>query len=271
LTTSAPGEPRSNSPTDTRTYLRIVPSDSVQAAAILLAMNQAGCVRAAVVDDRSPYGMGLATLIGAEKSLYSTNVVSVAGIDPSARALRAYATNARAQRPDCYVLAGAASPSAVKLTGALHALRPTAKFFAPGAMCNGSWTNPRHGGVPPSIGRLIECTSVTRSLRAYPGGKAFLAAYRARFGTAASPSAYAILGYEAMKLGLSTIAGLGAEGDSKSDVRTALFSITDRHSVLGTYGFDQNGDTTLRSYGLYRVGASGNPVFVRTITPPRVS
>jgi hypothetical protein len=46
-----------------------------------------------------------------------------------------------------------------------------------------------------------------------------------------------------------------------------LFSTTDRRSVLGTYGFDRDGDTTLRSYGLYRVGRSGNPVFVRTITP----
>jgi hypothetical protein len=73
-----------------------------------------------------------------------------------------------------------------------------------------------------------------------------------------------------MKLGLSTVAGLGAGGDGKSAVRTALFSITRRRSVLGTYGFDKNGDTTLRSYGLYKVGPGGDPVFVRTITPPRV-
>ena len=73
-----------------------------------------------------------------------------------------------------------------------------------------------------------------------------------------------------MKLGLSTIAGLGADGDSKSAVLSALFSTTDRHSVLGTYGFDKNGDTTLRSYGLYKVSRSGDLTFVRTITPPRV-
>ena len=42
-----------------------------------------------------------------------------------------------------------------------------------------------------------------------------------------------------MKLGLSTIAGLGANGDSKLAVLSALFATTDRHSVLGTYGFDQ--------------------------------
>ncbi len=33
--------------------------------------------------------------------------------------------------------------------------------------------------------------------------------------------------------------------------------------MLGTYGFDANGDTTLKSYGLYKVGKDGNPVFER--------
>jgi ABC-type branched-subunit amino acid transport system substrate-binding protein len=94
-------------------------------------------------------------------------------------------------------------------------------------------------------------------------------AYKARYGVSA-PSPYAILGYEAMSLGLSTIAGLGASGDSKSAVLSALFSTTDRHSVLGTYGFEHSGDTTLRTYGLYKVGSNGNPAFVRTITPPHV-
>ena len=40
--------------------------------------------------------------------------------------------------------------------------------------------------------------------------------------------------------------------------------------MLGTYSFDRNGDTTLKSYGLYKVGANGNPVFVKTITPGHV-
>ena len=38
--------------------------------------------------------------------------------------------------------------------------------------------------------------------------------------------------------------------------------------MLGTYGFDSNGDTTLKSYGLYKV-AAGNPVFFKTLTPTK--
>jgi branched-chain amino acid transport system substrate-binding protein len=69
-----------------------------------------------------------------------------------------------------------------------------------------------------------------------------------------------------MKLGLDTIKSLGAQGNSKSAVLKALFGIKSRNSVLGTYGFDKNGDTTLKSYGLYKVGPDGNPEFDKTIT-----
>jgi branched-chain amino acid transport system substrate-binding protein len=272
LTTNDPGsgsgEPMAYSPTGTRTYLRIVPLDSTQVGALLVAMKQAGCTKSAIVDDQEPYGAGLATLIGLERSLYDVNIVSMTGIGPRTRAVRLDASRVGAARPDCLLLAGIASPSAVALTRALHAAVPKAKIFAPGSMCTGAWTNPKDGGVPAGIGPLIECTAITRGVRAYPGGKAFLAAYGERYGVL-NPSPYAILGYEAMKLGLSTIAGLGADGASKSAVLSELFATTHRVSVLGTYGFDKDGDTTLRSYGLYKVGRSSDPTFVRTITPPR--
>jgi branched-chain amino acid transport system substrate-binding protein len=70
-----------------------------------------------------------------------------------------------------------------------------------------------------------------------------------------------------MKLGLDTIASLGPEGNNKLAVLRALFDMRRRDSVLGTYGFDRNGDTTLKSYGLYKVGAAGDPVFWKTLTP----
>jgi branched-chain amino acid transport system substrate-binding protein len=273
LTTSEPGsvtgEPGRYAPSGTRTYLRIVPTDAVQAAAELVAMHEAGCTRVALASDEEAYGSGLGKLIEAQKSFYGIDVVSYSEFDPRAMSFRTYAAVLKNLRADCLLVAGVASKSSVVLTDEVHAVLPAAKVFAPGDMCTSAWTNPRDGGVPVAIDRLIECTETTPSLTAYPGGKAFLAAFRARF-PGSAPNAYAILGYEAMKLGLSTIAGLGTNGNSKSAVLSALFATVNRRSALGTYGFDKQGDTTLRSIGLYRVGANGNPMFVRTITPPRV-
>ena len=69
-----------------------------------------------------------------------------------------------------------------------------------------------------------------------------------------------------MKLALDTIAKAGTT--DTSTIRDDLFATKDRNSVLGTYGFDENGDTTLTSYGLYKVDSSGNPVFFKKLTPP---
>jgi branched-chain amino acid transport system substrate-binding protein len=266
---SAPGEPQKYYPTGKRTYLRIVPIDSIQAAADLIAMKQAGCTKVAVANDKEAYGAGLATLLGLEKGFYGVTITSNTGIDPTAPNFRSYAATAKGQGADCFFFAGIVSNGAVQIVKDVHAALPTAKIFGGDGVCTGSFTGAKQGGVPADIAPLIECTVATQDLVAYPGGKTFLAAYKAKYGSA-DPDPYAIYGYEVMKLGLNTIASLGSKGNDKSAVLSALFAIKSRNSVLGSYGFDKNGDTTLKSYGLYKVGADGTPSFLKTITPTKV-
>ena len=266
---SAPGEPQKYYPTGTRTYLRIVPIDSIQAASDLLAMKQAGCTKVAVANDKEAYGQGLATLLGLEKGSYGVNIVSDTGIDPTAPNFRSYASTIKGQGADCFFFAGIVSNGAVQITKDVHAALPTAKVFGGDGVCTDSYTSAKKGGVPASLYPLLQCTVATQKLSAYPGGKDFLAAYSKAYGTS-SPDPYAIYGYEVMKLGLDTVAKLGAQGNSKSAVLKALFATTNRNSVLGTYGFNKDGDTTLKSYGLYKVDSSGEPVFFKTLTPTKV-
>jgi branched-chain amino acid transport system substrate-binding protein len=265
---SAPGEPGKYYPTGVRTYLRIVPIDSIQAAADLIAMKQAGCTRVAVANDKEAYGAGLARLLELEKGYYGVDIVSNTGIDPKAPNFRSYAATIKGEGADCFEFAGIVSNGGVQITKDVNAALPKAKIFGPDGMCTNTWTDAKDGGVPASIDPLIECTVATQDLSAYPGGKTFLAAFTKAYGIS-NPDPYAIYGYEVMKLGLNTIASLGPKGDSKSAVLKALFAIKARNSVLGTYGFDKNGDPTLKSYGLYKVGPTGDPVFDKTITPTK--
>jgi branched-chain amino acid transport system substrate-binding protein len=266
---SAPGEPQKYYPSGTRTYLRIVPVDTIQAAADLLALKQAGCTKIAVANDKEAYGAGLATLLVAEQKSYGVSVVSNTGIDPKAPNYRSYAATIKAQGANCFEFAGIVANGGVQITKDVHAALPTAKILGPDGMCTSSWTNAKDGGVPAAIDPFILCTVATLDLPAYPGGKTFLTAYKAAYGQA-NPDPYAIYGYEAMKLGLDTIASLGSNGNNRADVLKALFAIKSRSSVLGNYGFDKDGDTTLKAYGLYKVGSNGNPVFDKTLTPTKV-
>src|SRR6266567_7718540 len=266
LAGSAPGEPQKYYPSGTRSYLRIVPIDSIQAAADLMAMKGAGCTKVAVANDKEAYGAGLATLLELEKGFYGVTITSNTGIDPTAPNFRSYASTIASQGANCFFFAGIVSNGAVQITKDVNAALPTAKIFGGDGVCTGSFTAASQGGVPASLDPLIECTVATLNLTSYPGGKDFLAAYKAKYGSA-EPDPYAIYGYEAMKLGLDAITKLGPDGGNKAKVLAALFATTARSSVLGTYGFDKNGDTTLKSYGLYKVGADGQPTFSTTLTP----
>jgi len=264
---SAPGEPDKYYPTGTRTYLRIVPRDSIQAAADLMAMKDAGCTKVAVANDKEAYGAGLAALLELEKGQFGIDITSNTGIDPKAANFRSYASQVKNEGADCFFFAGIVSNGAVQLTKDVHAAVPDAKIFGGDGVCTSSYTSAKEGGVPSDIAPLLQCTVATLDLKSYPGGKEFLKAYADKYGDS-NPDPYAIYGYEAMKLGLDTIKSLGPDGNDKSAVLDALFNIKDRDSVLGKYGFDENGDTTLTSYGLYKVDSSGNPVFFKTLTPP---
>jgi branched-chain amino acid transport system substrate-binding protein len=265
---SAPGEPQKYYPTGTRTYLRIVPIDSIQAAADLIAMKQAGCTKVAVANDKEAYGQGLATLLGLQKGFYGVTITSNTGIDPTAPNFRSYAATVKSQGADCFFFAGIVSNGAVQIAKDVHAAIPNAKVFGGDGVCTDTFTSQSKGGVPASLYPLTQCTVATQNLTSYPGGKDFLAAYKAKYGVS-NPDPYAIYGYEVMQLGLNTIKSLGAQGNSKSAVLKALFATKARNSPLGTYGFDKNGDTTLKSYGLYKVGSNGEPVFFKSVTPTK--
>jgi branched-chain amino acid transport system substrate-binding protein len=273
LTTNKPpqgvlsGEPEKYYPSGKRNYLRIVPRDSIQGAADLLAMKQAGCTRVAEANDKTPYGAGIAAVVELLKSHYGVNVVSNTGVDPTAPNYRSFASSIKGQGADCFFYGGLTSTGGVQITKDVHAAIPNAKLFGPDGMCSTGWTDPSKGGVPTSLDPLMHCTQASQDLTAYPGGRAFAAAYHAKYGTAENQiDPYAIYGYEDMKLILDTIASLGSKGNSRSAVLSALFATKNRNSVLGTYGFDQNGDTTLKAYGYYKV-VGGQVVFDKTLTP----
>jgi branched-chain amino acid transport system substrate-binding protein len=263
---TAAGEPEKYYPTGNRTYLRIVPTDVIQAGADLDAMKEAGCTKVAVANDKEAYGLGLAALLEQEKGQHGVDITSNTGINPKSPNFRSYASTIKSEGADCFFFAGIVSNGAVQLTKDVNAALPNAKIFGADGVCTSSYTNEKEGGVPASIDPKLECTVATEDLKAYPGGQDFLKAYKAKYGVA-NPDPYAIYGYEAMKLGLDTIKGLGANGSDKAAVLKALFANKSRDSVLGKYSFDADGDTTLTSYGLYKVGADGNPQFVKVENP----
>lgn len=263
---SAKGEPEKYYPTGKRTYLRIVPRDTIQAAALLTLMQQDGCTKLAVANDQDTYGEGLADLLALQqrKNFPDMPVVDNVGIQKDASNFRSVAAGYKAKGADCFFFGGVTANGAVQLYKDVGAALPNAKLYGPDGVCESGFTNPSKGGIPKDLGSRFKCSVATLNLNSYPGGKEFLQAFKDKYGND-NPDPYAIYGYEAMDLGLDTIKSLGDKGNDKAAVLEALFNTKDRDSVLGTYSFDENGDTTLTDYGIYKVGPDGNPAFAQAI------
>ena len=269
LTTDEPGseegEPAKFYPTGERHYLRIVPRDTIQSAAVLTVMKQDGCTKVAIANDKETYGAGLARLMEIQSEDIGVDIVANEGIDKAAPNFRSFAQSMRSEGADCFFFSGVTANGAVQITKDVAAAIPDAKLYGPDGVCESGFTNPKSNGIPKSIADRFKCTVATLDLESYPGGQEFLSAYQDRFGADENPDPYAIYGYEAMKLFIDTIAGLGEDGTDKAAILDALMATRDRDSALGTYSFDDNGDTTLTDYGVYEVGPDGNPQFADAI------
>jgi branched-chain amino acid transport system substrate-binding protein len=261
---SAPGEPQKYYPTGKRTYLRIVPRDTIQAAALLSLMKANGCKNVALTNDKDTYGAGLGRLIQIQAAKKGIHLLGNQGIDKTAANYRSLAAKFKSQKADCFVFAGVTANGAIQLYKDINAALPNAKLYGGDGVCESGLTNPKKKGIPAAVGKHFQCTVATQNLAAYPGGKKFLAAYTKAYHDA-HPDPYAIYGYEAGSLFIDTLTKLGAKATDKGAVLKALFATKNRKSVLGTYSFDKNGDTTATAYGVYKVGSDGNPTFEKRI------
>jgi len=260
---SAPGEPDKYYPTGNRTYVRIVPQDTVQAAALVTVMKQDGCTKVAMTNDKEAYGAGLARNVELAAKSQGLTLVSNDGIDKNAPNFRSLAAKAKSAGANCFLYSGITANGAVqqfKDFGA--ALGPDGKLFGPDGVAETGFVSEKDGGIPKSLDPRVTVTVATLSPDQYPPeGQEFFKSYTEKFGVA-NPDPYAIYGYEAMKLALDAI--VRSKTGTKEDIVKALFATKDRSSVLGTYSIDKNGDTTLTDYGAYKV-ENGELKFDQTI------
>ncbi len=266
LTTNEPGadkgEPDKYYPTGTRHYLRIVPKDTIQGAALATIMKEDGCTNVAMANDKEVYGAGLSRNIENSLKEQGVKLAFNEGIDPKASNFRSLAARAKSAGADCFVFSGITANGSVQIFKDFAAALPDAKLYGPDGVAESGFADPKEGGIPASVGKRVKVTVATLNPESYPPeGQQFFEQFEQEYGDK-NPDPYAIYGYEAMKLVLDAIERAGST--DKKDVLKALFDTKDRQSVLGTYSIDENGDTTLTDYGVYTI-EDGELTFDKTV------
>jgi branched-chain amino acid transport system substrate-binding protein len=252
-------EPERFYPSGRRTFGRLQPGDTIQAATQVMLMRSLGVHRLYVLDDQDPFEVPLATIVAAAATQTGITVAAHDSIATNASAIYTSEIEKIVESgAQAVFFAGGTGASTVALWRALHSAVPKLLLLGSSDMVNPSFAS--------AIGQAAASTYLTTPIlpsRSYPRAAArVLKAYRKRFGSGGGP--YALYGYEAMGVVLQAIRSAGAHGNDRQKVIERFFATRDRESVLGRYSVEPDGETTLSRYAIDRV-RGGRPVIYRLV------
>lgn len=237
-----PGEPAIYRPTGEVNYVRMVPTDDLQGPLGAAWAKEQGVKRVYVLDDNEVYGKGIATLFIEACQDLGIEVLGHESIDSKAQEFKPLMATIKGEKPDLVYFGGTTQTKAGQIAKDMVAAGLDCKLMVPDACYEEAFitsagaenVNDRclvtFGGLPPD--------------RLTGAGKEFVEKYKAKYG--GPPEGYAIYGYEAGKVAVEAIKRAGVK-DREAIVKAALEIKDFDQGALGTWSFDDNGDTTLRT------------------------
>jgi branched-chain amino acid transport system substrate-binding protein len=253
------GEPDIYYPTGIRNYARVVTADDIQGKADATFMStQLGVKTVYILDDRGLYGKGVADVFEKIAKSLGMTVLGHEGIDTTAadyKSLMTRISTSNSGNPPDGIFVGMTidsnAPQLLKDKVSIMGDNTKVKFMGPDgiqtqAMIDGAGASVAEGIYASVAGLPFAKLSLA--------GQKFVADYQAKYGTLTEP--YAVYGYESMNVVLAAIENVcssGGDPTSRKAIRDAVFATRDFNGVLGTWSFDQNGDTSLTDMTIYQV------------------
>jgi branched-chain amino acid transport system substrate-binding protein len=249
-----PDEPEKYYPTGERNYTRVIVADDKQGKAGVALMQDEGFESVYVLDDKETYGKGLADQFQQAAEDQGIEIVGREGIDGSAPNYRSLMNKIAEAQPDAIYFGGIIENNAAQLikdkVGAGMSNEEVA-FIGPdgifvdelisqaGDSAEGIYVT--FGGLPQS--ELSE------------EGQQFVQKFEEQYDEPIQP--YTAYAYEAANVMLDAIerASEEAGGDvpDRQAVIDQIFATEDYQGALGTWSFDEDGDTTLTELSVQRV------------------
>ena len=247
-----PSLPASLYPTGRRNYVRVFPTDDLQGAALALLARDAGRRRVFVLTDGQP-GYGALMALGFETAAgrLGLTIAGKATWDPGAKGYAALADRVAAARPAAVFLGGLLDTNGARVARDLRArLGPSVALLAPDGFTPLPLFVEQAGkaaiGVHVSLGG-----AVTERLPA--AGTRFVRRFApTQSGAAIDPSA--VYAAQAVEVLLNAIA---RSDGTRSAVIDELFATRVAGGLLGSFGFDANGDITESPITILRVARGG--------------
>ena len=256
-----PDEPGKYYPSGVHNFARVVTTDDVQATVSAAFMSrELGVKSIFILDDGQLYGQSIADVFESSVKLLGIQVTGRETIDPKARSYdllmwRIAASN-NGKAPDAIfagMLAEDHAGQVLKDKVAVLGDNTKVKFMGPGGLNTPALIEA--AGPPATEGIYAAAPGLPFPDGLTDAGKKFVKDYEDMYGgVLTEPSA--IYAYESMNVLLKAINDVCASGGDPTDrrqVRDAVFAINGFTGALGTWTFDQNGDTSLTNITIYTV------------------
>jgi branched-chain amino acid transport system substrate-binding protein len=250
--------------TGRRNFLRLAPSDQVQAQAEVAVLRALGIHQLYVLDDtEDAFSVPLAELVASDAEADGIHVVAHEGVAlVTGGSYKGEAEKIGGSGAEAVFYSGTGSGGAATLFNQLHAASPQLKLLASSSAMLDTFTS-ELGAAGPST---YIPTPIVPTTMYPPAGRRVLQEYGRVFHTPGT--GYALVGYEAMNLVLAAIRAAGAHGNDRRVVAQLLLKARTRNAVLGPYSIEASGETTLARFAVDRVGRFG-PTFWRAFDVPR--
>ena len=256
LTRAGPGVdltlPAALYPTGRRNYVRVYPTDDLQGAALALLARDRGHRRVHVLDDGDPgYGSLMATAFETAAGRLGLEVVGRATWDPRADGYAALARRIARSGAEAVFVGGLLDTNAGRVIRDLRArLGPTVDLLAPDGLTPLALLSRRAG---PSARGVYISLAGTVTERLPPAGADFVRHFaKTQAGVKVEPSAV----YAAEAAGV-LLDAIGRSDGTRDSVLEQLFATRAHLGLLGTFGFDPNGDITESPVTILRVARGG--------------
>lgn len=236
-----PNEPAVYRPSGKINFFRVVPADDLQGDVAANWAKELGVKKVFVLHDGELYGRGVATVFKKSSEKIGLQVLGFDKIDPKASNYRSLAVRLKQQGPDLVYFGGTTQTNAGQLAKDFKAAGLTAKFMVPDGCFETAFLE--SAGRENLEGNTYITFGGVPANKLTGKGKDFYDNYKKMFST--EPEGYSAYGYEAAKVVLSALAKSPTK--DRTGVLAAIAETKDFPGVLGTWSFDANGDTSLKT------------------------
>ncbi|MDE2572125.1 MAG: branched-chain amino acid ABC transporter substrate-binding protein [bacterium] len=246
------------------TYFRVCATDDVQGKAGAQFAKQLGFKKVYIIDDNETYGLGLANVFDADFKSEGGSVLGHDHVTANQQDFKALLTKVSATHPDAIYYGGVTVTGGglIRQQMGSSGMDPTKVPFEGGDGISDDEFLKVAGPAANNSYYTVAAPDAEKSASA----QAFIKAYKAKFHS--DIGAYSANGYVAAQVIIGAVDKAikenGGKAPTRAQVLKTIQSTKDFKSIIGSFGFDKNGDTTSPVISLWKING-GKQVFVRQI------